>query len=589
MRTVNSAWLVLSVTLAVANVAAALDSGFLPPLAVFYRTDFPAATTPSLPNAWQIEAGGWLAANGTYDSTAAAPTAISTMFEYFRDPNGPPSDVITNPAIYRARMMNQRSDAASLVGLVYAERDTTNYAEVVFSPNGTATARRVINGTVSEVISTKYSGGGRGVWFDAEVDFGEGITKISVNGIAILQLPQSLPFGRVGLVTHGTTARFDKVSLAFRFKEQPFKETFATGVTQEWTTSGQWSVSGGTFNTSSVVATSRASPQPTGIVLQAESTLQYTFRARMLNPYGGPGNLVGLQFHAGGLTATTSTPGTGEVVFSPTGIAKVNLFYDRANHTIATAPYNGRPNVWFDVRMDVEPGNVVVAVDGVELFDVSTFPLMEGDPGLVTHWAPGRFDDVWYEPNSIFHALSQTFGGPLPTGWAISGAWDTNGGTLNGISASQTDIVATACGCWNTDIAYRARLLNQYGASGNLVGLVYNYQRSTGGSPEENPYLGLYAGDYYEVVFAPTGQAFMNKVLNSRSFRVATGTHNVPRNVWFDVELLRQGTTTTVKVNGTTVFDRVQQGQQSKGDVGVVAHWAKARFDDLRITDRPRR
>ena len=52
--------------------------------------------------------------------------------------------------------------------------------------------------------------------------------------------------------------------------------------------------------------------------------------------------------------------------------------------------------------------------------------------------------------------------------------------------------------------------------------------------------------------FAPTGQAFMNKVLNRRSFRVATGTHNVPRNVWCDVELPRQGTTTTVKVNGTT-------------------------------------
>jgi hypothetical protein len=53
--------------------------------------------------------------------------------------------------------------------------------------------------------------------------------------------------------------------------------------------------------------------------------------------------------------------------------------------------------------------------------------------------------------------------------------------------------------------------------------------------------------------------------------------------------LLRQGTTTTVKVNGVTVFDRVPQGQQSKGDVGVVAHWAKARFDNLTIADRPER
>jgi hypothetical protein len=584
MRTVNSAWLVL----AVANVATALDSGFLPPLAVYYRTDFPAATTASLPNAWQIEAGSWMAANGTFDSTAAAPTAISTIFEYFPDPNGPPSSEITHPVIYRARMMNQSSDAASLVGMVYAVVNTANYAEVVFSPNGTATVRRVINGTITNVLSTTYSGGGRGVWFDAEVEYGDGFTKISVNGIALLQLAQSLPLGRVGLATHRATARFDKVSLAFRFKEQPFKETFATGLTQEWITSGQWSVSGGTFNTTSVVATSRASPASSGINLRAEDTHQYTLRARMLNPYGGPGNLVGIQFHAGGLTSG-GTPGTGEVVFSPTGVAKVNLFYDGANHTVATAPYNGRRNVWFDVRVDVEPGRVAVAVDGVELFEVSTFPLLEGNAGLVTHWAPGRFDDVWYELNSIFHPLSQAFDGPLPTGWAISGAWDTNGGTLNGTSASQTDIVATACGCWDTDIAYRARLLNQYGASGNLVGLVYNYQRSTGPSFTENPYGGLHAGDYYEVVFAPTGQAFMNKVLNGRNYRVASGTHSVPRNTWFDVELLRQGTTTTVKVNGVTVFDRVPQGQQSKGDVGVVAHWAKARFDNLTIADRPER
>jgi hypothetical protein len=584
MRTVNSAWLVL----AVANVATALDSGFLPPLAVYYRSDFPAATTPSLPSAWQIEAGSWMAANGTFDSTAAAPTAISTIFEYYRDPNGPPSSEITQPVIYRARMMNQSSDTASLVGMVYGLVNTANYAEVVFSPNGTATVRRAINGAITNVISTSYSGGGRGVWFDAEVEYGEGSTKISVNGIAILQLSQSLPFGRVGLVTHGATARFDKVSLAFRFKEQPFKETFATGLTQEWFTSGQWSVSGGTFNTTSVVATSRASPATAGITLRAEETHQYTLRARMLNPYGGPGNLVGIQFHAGGLTSG-GTPGTGEVVFSPTGVAKVNLFYDGANHTVATAPYNGRRNVWFDVRVDVEPGRVAVGVDGVELFEVSTFPLLEGGAGLVTHWAPGRFDDVWYEPNSIFHRLSQTFDGPLPTGWAISGAWDTNGGTLNGSSASQTDIVATACGCWNTDIAYRARLLNQYGGSGNLVGLVYNYQRSSGSTFVGDAYAELYVADYYEVVFAPTGQAFMNKVLNGRSYRVATATHNVPRNTWFDVELLRAGTTTTVKVNGTTIFDRVPQAQQSKGAVGVVAHWAKARFDDLRIADRPTR
>jgi hypothetical protein len=35
----------------------------------------------------------------------------------------------------------------------------------------------------------------------------------------------------------------------------------------------------------------------------------------------------------------------------------------------------------------------------------------------------------------------------------------------------------------------------------------------------------------------------------------------VPRNTWFDVEILRRGTTTTVKVNGAAIFDRVAQGK----------------------------
>jgi hypothetical protein len=103
-------------------------------------------------------------------------------------------------------------------------------------------------------------------------------------------------------------------------------------------------------------------------------------------------------------------------------------------------------------------------------------------------------------------------------------------------------------------------------------------------------------------VFAPTGQAFMNKVLNGVHYRVAGGTHNVPRDTWCNVEVLRQSEEaanhsfpalpsfyTTVKVNGVTIFDRVEQGELSYGDVGVVANWSKARFDNLLVTDAPRR
>jgi hypothetical protein len=57
----------------------------------------------------------------------------------------------------------------------------------------------------------------------------------------------------------------------------------------------------------------------------------------------------------------------------------------------------------------------------------------------------------------------------------------------------------------------------------------------------------------------------------------------VPRNTWFDVEILRRGTTTTVKVNGAAIFDRVAQGKLGLGAAGVVTHWSKGKFDNLII------
>ena len=585
MRTVRSMRLLASLALVVPLIAAGMDVGFTPPFAVFYRTDFDPATTAPLPTSWQIESGTWQAANGTFDSNDASGDAISTMFEYFPDPIGAPDDAVREPFTYRARLLNRNSAATSLVGVVYAYQGPLNYSEVVFSPTGTATVRRMSSGVLSDVISTSYAGGGTNVWFDVEVARAAPSTTVKVNGIQILKLSQSLGVGRVGLATHLTIGRFDKVAIAFPFGEQPFKETFTSGLTQQWQTTGQWSVGGGTFN-SSVAAATTAHPLGAETGLLAEQSEAYTFRARMLNPYRGAGNLVGIQFHVGE-DLDTGGPGAAEVVFSPTGVAKINVFYEGANHTVATAPYNGRQNTWFDVRLDGSFGKASVAVDGVQIFkDVATFPVAVGAVGLVTHWAPGKFDDVWYDNYAIFTPLSETFDGALPTGWAISGTWDTGGGTLNDTSATITDIVATNCGCWDTDISYHARLFNQYSGSGNLVGVVYDYQRPPIGGGGTK-YQGLYSGDYDEVVFAPTGQAFMNEVRNGLKHRVAAGTQPIPARTWFDVEVLRQGATTTVKVNGAAIFNKVKQAQPTFGDVGVVTHWARAHFDDLAITDAP--
>jgi len=62
--------------------------------------------------------------------------------------------------------------------------------------------------------------------------------------------------------------------------------------------------------------------------------------------------------------------------------------------------------------------------------------------------------------------------------------------------------------------------------SGNLVGLIYNYQSSSS----------FYAGDYFEAVLSPTGRLELRKFIHAVRYVVARGTHTVPRNVWFDLQ-----------------------------------------------------
>jgi hypothetical protein len=83
-----------------------------------------------------------------------------------------------------------------------------------------------------------------------------------------------------------------------------------------------------------------------------------------------------------------------EVVFSPTGVAKMNHVENGKVQTVATAAYQGGRNVWFDVQLDATHS---VWVNREKIFD--HVPLHLGQPdeggvGLITHWAPGRFDDV---------------------------------------------------------------------------------------------------------------------------------------------------------------------------------------------------
>jgi hypothetical protein len=54
------------------------------------------------------------------------------------------------------------------------------------------------------------------------------------------------------------------------------------------------------------------------------------------------------------------------------------------------------------------------------------------------------------------------------------------------------------------------------------------------------------------------------------------------------VQLLHKQSATTVRVNGVAVFDNICQPDAQAGGLGLVTHWAVARFDDISIKQAPR-
>jgi hypothetical protein len=296
----------------------------------------------------------------------------------------------------------------------------------------------------------------------------------------------------------------------------------------------------------------------------------FGFRARMFNPYGAAGNTVGLTYN-GGLN---------EIVFTPSGEARINVF-DASGRLIGT-PYVGsaqRPlrNTWFEVEISVEgifgglgiPPVTNIYVDGkLVLFNVIP---AGSDMGLVTHWSPGRFDDVAFRLTPFPRKRVDTFeyGALPPDAIVLSGAWERKEpGTLDSGAVGPRDLVTFPVPMGgDVDFVYGARLLNQYHNRGNWVGLVTNYNDD---------------GDYYETLFSATGEVRVNKVVKGQVVRQATARHTVPPHKWFSVELRRTGTRTAVKVNGQTILTNLPQGQIRGGYIGFVTHWSLAKFDDLR-------
>jgi hypothetical protein len=561
-----------------------------PPTAVIVAEDF-----APMSQSWQPVSGSWSVATGTYANIASGGPHISVITEYrgIRPAEAPSPELRFPEFFVRARVRNQGFNNTQQAGIVYGYQDARNYYEAVVTAQGHLLVRTVMNGIAVDVQPDfgTQTPCVRNTWCELEVRRTNGVTRVKLDGQEFFAPPLVLSqpeftSGKVGLVTHSAAAQFDKVFIGVPFGDQAFLETFDGQPSVTFTPqSGQWSVVNGSYRNSAIVHTAvTLAPILTGARVGTGDTFDYTFRARMLNPYANTGNRVGIVFNYEGSRYS-------EVVFTPKGVAMLNLVENGViARTLATANYGGTHHVAFEVELQNTADATSVFVNGSLLFDniaeANPDIVPSGGVGLITHWAPGRFDNVQFD-HGTFQPCKLTFPtpGPVPSFAAVSGTWDTNGGTLNSTAIGLSDIFNSHCAGNSfgehagTNEIYSARLLNEFDNSGNRVGLIYNYQDTES----------FYAGDYFEVMFSPTGIMQLNKFIEGVRYPVLTLSHNLPRETWFEVQVIRSGISTNIKVNGVTRVLQLPQGELRGGTVGATTRYAKGHFDNLSLQPRVQR
>jgi uncharacterized membrane protein len=535
----------------------------------FYHSSF---QSPDTIADWTITSGSWQFANGELRSSIGA-LSIATVHTY--DPAQVAATIGRNFSLeVYAWIASEAANARA--GAVFDFADAGNYHEVTVSAAGNVQLRSRIDGVSHTLASATVAAPGANQWIRIALERSSERTTVSIDGVRVFDnvTQRGLPQGDVGLIARNSHARFDDIDARNFGRQDPYREDFGDGFANGWTAlSGTWSAASKVYTSTAVVPTAITQSPLARVfdVARAATDLAYTFKVRMLNPYGGSGNLVGIAWVRDAANYT-------EAVFSPTGQARLNEVANGVRSTLASAAYfGGSRNTWFEVEVGNDANDphelAYIKINGVPVFDVAP-DVRQGTLSLITHWAPGQFDSVRAAARFL-SPLSENFDDGTAPQFAARGTWSLQNGTLSSTAAVKAGraFLRESAG-WHdlADIEFRARMLNRFTNSGNLVGFTY----------------GARGPVYYEAVFGPTGVAHLRKVVKDVPIPITTAPYEGGgKNQWFEAQLIQRGERTTVKVNGFTVFENVLQPDAVGGQLGFVAHWTSARVDDVSLAQIP--
>ncbi|HVU23022.1 MAG TPA: Ig-like domain-containing protein [Opitutus sp.] len=175
---------------------------------------------------------------------------------------------------------------------------------------------------------------------------------------------------------------------------------------------------------------------------------------------------------------------------------------------------------------------------------------------------------------------SENFDDGVADNWTVSsGDWAVSTGTdktyTNTTTTAGPEIAYYNAVGWTTGYTYEATLHTWGTGWGNQVGMIYQYQDGS---------------NYYEIEFGgandPSGKnVHLYECVGGTSTEVASGNYTNPTNHLIDVQIVRSGDDTTIKVGGSTVLTRTQTALTGAGKIGVADRYAAGYINDIVVTD----
>nr|WP_261360822.1 S8 family peptidase [Aeoliella straminimaris] len=547
------------------------------PATLPFADDFGAGTTTSFEptlGAWFIEQGRFAAYPGLGRDSVSTVTLAEAL----------PSDVEIQATINADDVSNGRLSNALIV-FDYQDPENFKFAGAFAGADlwviGHRTASSwVEDATLSESIAALAD-------YDIDVRLEGSTATLTVNGVAKVThtFGDALNDGELGVGTQNAYARFDDFQVGAYLPPPPppattlpVDEDFNDGVADYFESrSGTWMVESGRYHASPTLGQDGVSTLRIADALPANIEIQATINANSASSGRLSNALVIFDYQ---------DPLNFKYAGAFVGVGRWLVGHRTAGGWVEDATLDEPISALTDYDLEVvlEGSTASLTVNGVAKVS-HTFgdALNDGDLGVGTQNALARFDNVQVEeylppppPPSTSLPVDENFNDGVADYFEPQlGTWSVQSGGYRVVPISGKDGISTlrVADALPTNLEIQATINADDVSAGRLSNglVIFDYQ-----DPNNFKFAGAFVGGNRWVIGHRTASSWVEDATLSESIAAWTD---------YDLDVVLEGNTATLTVDGATKASYTFGDALNDGDLGVGTQNALARFDNVQVTE----